>query len=140
MPRTAASTTLAGQRGTTRARNPQGQEDRLRHDLLDAAAELLAEHGSIEGVSLRAIATRAGVSPTAVYRHFDDHTALIAASIRHCWSEFTSAINIDPAEEPDPFARFRLMGDLCTNHPDLPFPPTETLLAHLPFDLGLAPN
>ena len=194
----------------TRARNPRGQGERLRHDLLDAAAELLAEHGTVEAVSLRSVATRAGVSPTAVYRHFDDHASLMASAIRHCWNEFTSAITIDPTDEPDPFERFRLMGDayvlfasehagkyrvifskevtdqrekedstmeafgllvavvtelleingddrdpffvstqvhtwihgivdLCTNHPDMPFPEAKELVAHLPFDLRLTP-
>jgi len=49
----------------------------LHSDLLDAAAELLAEQSSLDKVSLGAVAGRAGVSPTAVYRHFDDHLAVM---------------------------------------------------------------
>lgn len=48
----------------------------LRAALLAAAAESL-EAG--EGFSLRAVARRAGVSPTAPYRHFADKDALDAA-------------------------------------------------------------
>ncbi len=196
---------------TERTRNPRGQGDRLRADLLDAASELLAEHGSIDKVSLRAVAARAGVSPTAVYRHFDDHLALMRAAIDHCWREFTSALSVDPVTEPDPFERFTIMGqryvefataepgmyrvifsndlpveerkgetamaafgllvdvvaemlnansdgrdaffvstqvhtwihgmvDLCTHHPDLPFPTVDELVAHLPFALDLIPR
>lgn len=42
--------------------------------LLSAATDLLEEDGA--GLSLRAVARRAGVSPTAPYRHFADKEAL----------------------------------------------------------------
>jgi DNA-binding transcriptional regulator YbjK len=48
-------------KAVTRERNPRGQGDRLRVDLLEAAVELIAETGSVQGVSLRAAAKRAGV-------------------------------------------------------------------------------
>ncbi|MEL6891265.1 MAG: TetR/AcrR family transcriptional regulator [Actinomycetota bacterium] len=94
----------------TRERYARGEGDRLRVDLLDAAAELMAEHGSIEGISLRAVARRAGVSPTAVYRHFDDHVDLLQDSVTHCWTNFRSALasSIDP--DLDPFVNFERMG------------------------------
>jgi AcrR family transcriptional regulator len=60
-----------------RQRSPRGQGDKLRQELLVAAAESIATHDSIESISLRAVARRAGVSPTAVYRHFDDHLDLL---------------------------------------------------------------
>lgn len=44
--------------------------------LLAAALDLLEEN---EAVSLRAVARRAGVSPNAPYRHFEDKEALLAA-------------------------------------------------------------
>lgn len=75
-----------------RVRNRRGEGDKLRTDLLDAAADLMAEKGDIDGVSLRAIAARAGVSPTAVYRHFDDHLSLLRAAVEYCWREFETAL------------------------------------------------
>ncbi|MFJ4840609.1 TetR/AcrR family transcriptional regulator [Streptomyces sp. NPDC088746] len=45
---------------------------------LRAARELLEEDGSA-GLSLRAVARRAGVSATAPYRHFADRDALVSA-------------------------------------------------------------
>lgn len=45
------------------------QKERTRQALLDAALELTDEHG-FAGVSLRQVARRAGVVPTAFYRHF----------------------------------------------------------------------
>ena len=76
----------------TRARNPRGEGDRLRVELLDAAAELMAAHGSIDKVSVRAVAGAVGVSPTAVYRHFDNHAALLWAAVNHCFEEFADAM------------------------------------------------
>lgn len=93
---------------TARARNPRGEGDRLRLDLLDAAAELMAETG--EAVSLRAIAARAGVSPTAVYRHFDDHLDLLRAAVLYCWEEFDAALGEEMARYPEPHERLRHTG------------------------------
>ncbi|MET7345480.1 TetR/AcrR family transcriptional regulator [Streptomyces sp. NPDC005547] len=45
---------------------------------LRAARELLEEDGSA-ALSMRAVARRAGVSPTAPYRHFPDREALVSA-------------------------------------------------------------
>lgn len=49
-----------------------------REKLLDCAELLFAEHG-IEGVSLRAINTSAGLSPAALHYHFGTKQALIEA-------------------------------------------------------------
>ena len=54
----------------------------LRAACLRAARELLEEEGRQgggAGLSLRAVARRAGVSPTAPYRHYADREALVAA-------------------------------------------------------------
>lgn len=50
----------------------------LRAALLDAAAEMIAAEG-VEGVTMRALAQRLGVSRTAPYRHFADKAALLTA-------------------------------------------------------------
>ena len=50
----------------------------LRQALLDAALALI-EVGEEQGVSLRTVAARAGVSNAAPYRHFQDREALMAA-------------------------------------------------------------
>lgn len=48
-------------------------------EALVAAGLDIAAEGGPEALSLREAARRAGVSPTAVYRHFDDRTALVLA-------------------------------------------------------------
>lgn len=50
----------------------------LRSALLQAASEQLKEQG-IEGLSLRKLAEKAGVSRTAPYHHFKDKNALLCA-------------------------------------------------------------
>jgi AcrR family transcriptional regulator len=50
----------------------------LRLALLRAAMELLEEGGEA-ALSLRAVARRAGVSPSAPYRHYEDREALVSA-------------------------------------------------------------
>ena len=51
----------------------------LRAACLRAARELLEEADGSAGLSLRAVARRAGVSPTAPYRHYTDRDALVSA-------------------------------------------------------------
>jgi AcrR family transcriptional regulator len=51
----------------------------LRAECLRAAMELLEEDGNATGLSLRAVARRAGVSPGAPYRHYADRDALLSA-------------------------------------------------------------
>jgi AcrR family transcriptional regulator len=92
-----------------RNRNARGEGDRLRLDLLDAAAELIAETGDVEKVSLRAVANRVGVSPTAVYRHFDDHVTLLHEAVTYCWAEFAAAL-ASANDVADPYGRLRAMG------------------------------
>jgi AcrR family transcriptional regulator len=50
----------------------------LRRALLDEALALIRTEG-VEGLTLREIGARAGVSRTALYRHFADKRALLAA-------------------------------------------------------------
>jgi AcrR family transcriptional regulator len=50
----------------------------LRKALLDEAFEVL-RRGGAEAVSLRAVATAVGVSPSAAYHHFPDKDALLVA-------------------------------------------------------------
>jgi len=96
---------------TRRQRNARGEGDRLRQDLLDAAAELMVTHGDVDAISLRAVARRAGVSATAVYRHFDDHLDLLRESVEQCWANFLHALADAAESSDDPFEAFRAMGD-----------------------------
>lgn len=103
-----AVTSTSTSTSTSESRTP------TRERLLTAAVRLLAEKGSFDQVSLRAIASGAGVSPTAVYRHFDDHAELLEAVAAWCWEQFDAAVfGVEPGEavlDEEPLQRFRRQG------------------------------
>jgi AcrR family transcriptional regulator len=62
-----------------RPRAPRGSGDRLRHEILDAATDLLLETGQARAVSIRSVAQRVGVTSPSIYLHFADKDALLDA-------------------------------------------------------------
>lgn len=82
----------------------------LRRSLLDAALALVRTEGP-RGVSLRAAARRAGVSPAAPYRHFADREALVAAVAEEGFLALGAAVRA-AAERAgaDPVARLETLG------------------------------
>lgn len=73
-----ASAGAAGVSGTGRRRNPRGQGERLRDDIIEAASLLMADPAS-PPLTLRAVAREVGVAATSVYLHFDDISSLVLA-------------------------------------------------------------
>ncbi len=106
-----------------RPRNARGEGELLRQQLLDAAAELLEEHGDAARLSVRAIARAAGVSPTALYLHFPDRDALVAAAVDQGFTAFNTALGEAAAAHDEPAARLRAMGiaylDFARSQPSL---------------------
>jgi AcrR family transcriptional regulator len=75
-----ASTTSASKNRRGRPPNSDGQETAAR--LIDAATAACAEYG-FDGATLSAIAKRAGVTPAAIYNHFESREDLLyAAGVR----------------------------------------------------------
>jgi AcrR family transcriptional regulator len=96
----------------TRTRNARGEGERLRAALMEAAAELMLEHGSAERLSIRSITARAGVSPTALYLHFTDKEELLRAVSAEAFEELGRYLREAAAVHPDdPAARLRAMGE-----------------------------
>ena len=60
----------------------------LRRALIDETTRTIRKEG-VEAVTLRAIGRRLGVSRTALYRHFSDKSALLAAVAREGFQRFT---------------------------------------------------
>lgn len=75
-----------------RVPNPRGSGDLLRAELVTAARELLVEPRQGAPFSLRALARTVGVSPTAVYRHFDSAESLVATVIEDQGRLLASAV------------------------------------------------
>ena len=67
-----------------RRRNRRGEGDRLREDIVAAAAELLADSGDPRQLTLRGVAKRVGIAATSIYPHFPDveHLAIAVAERR----------------------------------------------------------
>ncbi|MBF6323273.1 TetR/AcrR family transcriptional regulator [Nocardia cyriacigeorgica] len=61
-------------------RRTGGRSARVRHAVLTATLEQVAEHG-IEGLTIGDVAARAGVAETTIYRRWGTRTALIAAAV-----------------------------------------------------------
>jgi AcrR family transcriptional regulator len=88
----------AGGEGGRRERNPRGEGERLRATLLEAATELIAESENPENVSVRAVTRRAGVSPTALYLHFENREELFRAVSEECFAELGETMRAAGAE------------------------------------------
>jgi len=83
----------------TRQRNPRGQGERLRDDIIEAASRLLADPAA-PPLTLRAVAREVGVAATSVYLHFDDIESLTLATVNHLFSELIR--QQDEITETDP--------------------------------------
>lgn len=95
-----------------RARAARGEGELLREQLLDAASELVHEQGGATGLSIRQVTRRAGVSPMALYLHFDSLAELVGALIEHGFERFRTALHeaADATGTDDPRARMRAFG------------------------------
>jgi AcrR family transcriptional regulator len=94
----------------SRQRNPRGEGERLRRQLLDATVEVLGEVGDADKVSVRAIARRAGVSPTALYLQFADRDALVGAAVDQGFALFNAELAAAAALPGTPRERLEAMG------------------------------
>jgi AcrR family transcriptional regulator len=65
----------------SRQRSRRGHGDQLRAEVLDAVNRLLAEWGSDEKLTMRAVAKEVGVSAPSIYLHFTDKAELVWAAL-----------------------------------------------------------
>jgi AcrR family transcriptional regulator len=66
-----------------RTRNPWGQGEKLRTEILVAAARLLSELGSEEGLTIRGVARAVGIAPASIYQHFADKAELVRGLVAY---------------------------------------------------------
>lgn len=81
----------------------------LREALIEAARDLVAERGPA-GFTLVEAARRAGVSPSAPYRHFKDREEVLAALCERGFALFGEALSRAASGAPDPAEALRRMG------------------------------
>jgi AcrR family transcriptional regulator len=78
--------------------------------VLHAAMDLLTETGEEEAVSLRAVATRVGVSVPSIYLHFADKQALLDAVCEEVFTALDTAMQTAAADAPNVFEGLRRQG------------------------------
>jgi len=90
-----------------RRRTRPGEGGLLREEILLAAEGLLA--GADDGAvfTLRAVAARTGVTTPAVYRHFADKDALVAAVCMRVWEKLGQGVRSAIESTADPFQGLR---------------------------------
>ena len=106
-----------------RRRNPRGQGERLRTELLDAAAEILARDGNARGLSLSSVARAVGIAATSVYLHFPDIDQLKHALVDRGYAEMSSRRAEATAGITDPgtivLTRWRAYAHFAIDNPGL---------------------
>ena len=65
--------------------------NQTREAILGSAVELFAESG-YSGVSMRDLARACGITPAALYHHFDNKRSLYVESIKHSFKERTQGL------------------------------------------------
>ncbi|GAA3533835.1 TetR/AcrR family transcriptional regulator [Nonomuraea rosea] len=91
----------------TRGRNPRGQGERLREEIVAATLELLDGLGDDQALSMRAVARAVGTAATSVYLHFSDRDALVLTALERGHQELTRAIDAAESDAGDPVAKLR---------------------------------
>ncbi len=110
-------------RTAQRGRNPRGQGERLRAEIVDAALRLLDELADDQALSLRAVAREVGIAATSVYIHFADRDTLVLAALEHVHADLLRAVDNAESGAADPAAALRartaLLGAWSREHPGL---------------------
>ncbi|GAA0898532.1 MULTISPECIES: TetR/AcrR family transcriptional regulator [Streptomyces violaceusniger group] len=92
----------AGDPAPVRRRNPRGQGQVLRAQLIEAAAHLLATLDQPETLTLRRVAREVGVAPASIYSHFPDLGALIDHVLCQRYEELARLMDRAEASATDP--------------------------------------
>jgi AcrR family transcriptional regulator len=69
-------------------------------DRIFAAAKAVLDREGVSGLTIRKVATRAGVSPMALYRHFADKDALLNALVQDGLAAWEKVVRSLSAEDP----------------------------------------
>lgn len=93
-----------------RPRARRGEGAALREEILAAARRLLAETGSEDAVSVRAVADLVGVSTPAIYMHFADKEALLAEVCNQVFEALDAAMEEAAVDAVDPVDSLRRRG------------------------------
>ena len=89
------------------AERRQREKEALRQKILDAASELVVEHGH-EALSIRKLAEKIEYSPSTIYLHFHDRYSILASICVEVFDQLTEQLEeISRKYEDDPIAGLR---------------------------------
>lgn len=94
----------SAEQAPARRRNPRGQGQLLKAQLVEAAAHLLATLDQPETLTLRQVAREVGVAPASIYSHFPDLSALIEHVLRLRYDELAHLMNQAAESATSPLA------------------------------------
>ena len=97
---------MTARQGSVRQRNPRGQGERLRDDIIEAASRLMANPDA-PPLTLRGVAREAGVAATSVYLHFADIESLVLAVAERRFGELVRIQDEVRDSVADPCERVR---------------------------------
>jgi AcrR family transcriptional regulator len=86
------------------------QRQKTRAKILDAAREIFLDKGP-EGLSIRPVAERVGISPMTVYLYFDDRQAIIIALVKEGLELLGTRLEAAAKRRKDPHKRLLALGD-----------------------------
>jgi len=91
------------------------RQQRTRAEVLSAAGELIAEAG-VEGLSMRKLADRAGVSVGTLYNQFGDRDGILVAFVSDGLDQLEREVDASPAGEPIDTTRrlFQLLDEILS--------------------------
>lgn len=89
--------------------NRRGEGARLREEIVHAATGLAEENSDLSGITLRAVARRAGITAPSIYAHFDNLDDVIDAVIASTFEDLARSLERDLHGHTDPTARLRAM-------------------------------
>ncbi|MDN3354688.1 TetR/AcrR family transcriptional regulator [Actinomadura sp. DC4] len=90
-----------------RVRNPWGQGDRLRTEILDAAVRLLSKLDGEEALTIRGLARAVGIAPASIYQHFADKAALVRGVVEYDYARLSAVMREADESVTDPVGRVR---------------------------------
>jgi AcrR family transcriptional regulator len=110
------------QTAARRKRASRGSGEQLRAEIITATKELLAESGSSDAVSIRAVADAVGVTPPSIYLHFADKDALIQAVCEDVFEELDTVMVAAAEHEDAPIRKLCAYGlayvQFAIEHPE----------------------
>jgi AcrR family transcriptional regulator len=89
--------------------NRRGEGGRLRDEIVRAAISLVDECADVGGITLRAVARRAGITAPSIYGHFSNLDDVIDAVIASAFEELARSLERDLDGYTGPVARLRAL-------------------------------